>query len=473
MITTPLKKNKIHLPDYDYQKDLKNRLLMSDFSIFDVEVIEELINGSLHTTVQALAEELCVDSEEIFSVLNKLSETGLFTLDSQQITVNKEIRKYFELQIEKFDTDFRADMDYLQGLLTKVPIHLLPNWYSISKTADNIFEAICERYLSSPKVYRQYLDELELDDPIHERIAQEVFNSPNLQLPAESLIKKYHLSQEEFEVCMLHLEFNFICCLSYQIIDNQWCGVVTPFYEWRHYQLFLNSTETSSIEDESAIHKPFTESFAFVKAMNQVVEIIKEAPLAWSEEESQLSPESVGILLRQCDKHSLLEEQLHSHFNTVIIKLISLGFVTCNSGLLTFAAEAAQEWLQMETKDQAIYLYRHPCDWAERTDLPFASMRNFRQAEKSLRRVVNEDWVLFSDFIPGVIHSFSHQDPIQLKREKRRWHYALPKHGPDEQHFIYVTIFERLFQVGMVETGVIEGKECFCLTDLGRESICN
>ena len=44
--TNIFRKNKINLEDYDYQKDIQNRVLMSHFSTEDLEVLEEIVYSS-------------------------------------------------------------------------------------------------------------------------------------------------------------------------------------------------------------------------------------------------------------------------------------------------------------------------------------------------------------------------------------------------------------------------------------------
>ncbi len=67
--------------------------------------------------------------------------------------VDKDVRKYFEAKVEKFDEDFQPNLDFLQSILNKVSIHTLPLWYPIPRSTDNIFASIIETYFSTPKIY--------------------------------------------------------------------------------------------------------------------------------------------------------------------------------------------------------------------------------------------------------------------------------------------------------------------------------
>src|SRR5574338_19380 len=96
---SPARKNKVNLADYNCQQDIENRILMSDFSTLDIEVLEEILYSPLKIS------------------LKKLSLTGLVSIQDDAILVDKEKRKYFEFQIHRFDSQFKPDMEYIQGIL--------------------------------------------------------------------------------------------------------------------------------------------------------------------------------------------------------------------------------------------------------------------------------------------------------------------------------------------------------------------
>jgi predicted transcriptional regulator len=250
MIPSPTKKNKIKLSDYNYKRDIENRLLMSHFTAFDVEVLEEILHSNLKISMLELAEFLEADTLDLLPTLEKLSKTGLLAIKGDTIEVDKEMRKYYDFQIRKFDNDFKPGMEFLQGLLQKVPINILPLWYALPKTADNIFESIVDKFLHTPRVYQRYLAELNFEDLIAQGIIDDLFKSPNLKLLATDIRKKYNLSLEKFEEYLLHLEFNFVCCLSYNEMDGYWTEVVIPFYEWKTYLNHLIETEIEPVKGE-------------------------------------------------------------------------------------------------------------------------------------------------------------------------------------------------------------------------------
>ena len=140
-------------------------------------------------------------------------------------------------------------MEFLQSLLSKVPIHVLPMWYAISRTSDSIIGSIIEKYLGTPKIYEKYLQEINFDDPILKKISKDVFSAPNFTIEASQLRKKHRLSHENFEKYMLLLEYHLVCCLSYQPVKGGWQEVVTPFHEWKEYLCFLRDTEPEPIKE--------------------------------------------------------------------------------------------------------------------------------------------------------------------------------------------------------------------------------
>src|SRR3569832_2080321 len=136
---TAAKKNKISLADYNYRRDIENRLLMANFSTFEVAVLEEILYSSIKTPIRKIAKNLERGEEELLPILEKFSKTGLLIIEGDAIVVDKETRKYFETEIEKFEEGFTPGMEFLQNLLKKIPIHVLPIWYSIPRTSNNIF----------------------------------------------------------------------------------------------------------------------------------------------------------------------------------------------------------------------------------------------------------------------------------------------------------------------------------------------
>ena len=151
MIQNPARKTKIELEDYPYRQDIEYRLLMSDLTLFEVDVIQEILYSSLSIPLNHLLEELNISRDKLAPILEKLTKMKLLQVHGDTIEVNKEMRKYYESQMPKFDDNFHADMNYLRGLLSKVPIHVLPLWYLIPRSSDDIFSSIIEKFLKHTK----------------------------------------------------------------------------------------------------------------------------------------------------------------------------------------------------------------------------------------------------------------------------------------------------------------------------------
>ena len=262
--TNIFRKNKINLEDYDYQKDIQNRVLMSHFSPEDLEVLEEIVYSSQRIPISRLVSQLDKNLDELQLILDKLSKTDLFKIEEDTVVVDKEMRKYFETQIQKFEDDFTPGMEFLQALLKKVPIHVLPNWYPIPRTSNNIFESLVEKYLFTPHHFQRYIEDLQSKDEIISGIIQDVFTANNYKMYAEELKLKYNLSNIDFAKYMLILEYSFALCLTYTNIDGYWKETVTPFYEWNKYMKFLSDTSTPSIQDTKSIKRNFASDFVFV-----------------------------------------------------------------------------------------------------------------------------------------------------------------------------------------------------------------
>ncbi len=203
---SPARKNKINLADYNSQQDIENRILMSDFSTLDIEALEEILYSPLKISFKKLVRTVGCSEQDLHNTIKKLSSTGLVTIQDDAILVDKEKRKYFEFQIHRFDPQFKPDMEFLQGILRKVPIHLLPSWYSIPRTSNNIFESIVEKYLLTPHIFQRYLMELNFGDQTLNAIMNDVFTAPDFKVSSSDLISKYNLKRADFEEMLLILE---------------------------------------------------------------------------------------------------------------------------------------------------------------------------------------------------------------------------------------------------------------------------
>lgn len=426
-----LKKNKVSLSDYDYEQDLRNRVAMSDFSTCDIEVLEEILYSPLKISIKKLAKNVGCSEEALKGTFKRLEAVGLFEQKGEHLYVDKEKRKYFEFEINRFDPTFKPDMEFLQGLLRKVPIHVLPTWYSIPRTSNNIFESIVEKYLISPHIYQRYLMELNLDNPVIDAIINDVFSSQDLKVTSSDLIKKYNLLREDFEEIMLLLEFNFVTCLVFEKQDDHWIEYVTPFHEWSEYLKFFQSTQASSID--TSVEATDKCDFAFIEKMSDLLKRSAQAPIT-----TDRSPH--------------------------VDKLVLVKFGQFEHGKFT-SSDTGISWIDQSLENRALSLYRHPQNRILSLDI---HERHLREAEKSIKRVLHENWILFEDFIKGVVVPLNSDSTVTLKRIGKNWQYQLPNYSPEEIEILKVTIFEWLYELGMVQIGQSEGKDCFRATPFGK-----
>jgi hypothetical protein len=455
---TQLKKNKITLSDYNYRRDIENRLLLASFTTFETAVLEEILYSPIKVQIRKIAKNIDKTEEEILSILEKLTKTGLLSIEGDSITVDKETRKYFETEIEKFEPDFCPGMEFLQNVLKKVPIHALPIWYSIPRTSNNIFESLVEKYLLTPQIYQRYLMELTFGDPALSAIAQDVLRAPDLTLSAKDVMKKYELSREKFEENMLILELHFVCCLRYQQSGSGWEEKVTPFHEWREYLTFLKTTTTQPITDIAKIERYRLHDFAFIEDMTSILQLVKKQP-------TLLNPKGYA------DFAARLQEMppTPQYLDQIVSKLQLLKLAEVEDGKLQ-AAEPAAEWLEMRVENRALYLYRHSLNKIQSVPLPshLMSEKVIRDAEKAVMRVLHTGWVFFDEFDKGVIVPFADHTAATLKKCGKGWKYALPDYTPEERAFIRAVVFEWLFEAGITAVGTHQGRECFTVTAFGQ-----
>lgn len=456
---TTFRKSKIVLSDYDYQKDIENRHLMSQFSARDLEILEEILYSSLTLSLKALAKSLEIDKEELLTTLEKLQTSGLLTVNDDTLIVDKEMRKYYEFQIIKFDENFKPGMEFFLGLLRKVPIQVLPSWYSIPRTSNNILDSLIEKYYLTPQIYHRYLMELNFPDPTFNAIMEDVFNSPEFEVTSQELIEKHHLSRSAFDEIMLHLEFSFVCCISFKKVDGAWLEVVSPFNEWRQYQLFLRNALPPSIEDKKTIVRKKEGEFSFVEELSLLLGMARKEPLT-------LKKGKPGHYALSKPLPSTSEEDLHRS----IAKLIQLKLADVVSGRL-YALESANDWLDMKVENRALYIYRHPLHRFDKEGFraELFSERALREGEKSIARVIDAGWVYFDDFIKCTFVALNDTQTVMLKRVGKSWKYQLPAYSDDEKLFLKTVIFDYLSDVGITEIGTHQGRDCFCVTPLGAK----
>ena len=229
MFSSHNKKNKINLSEYNFEFDLSQRLILSSLSIFEIEVLREIVHNSLKFSVLELCETLETPLCKIQETLKKLLSLKLFYIQNEVIHVSKDFRKYFEVQIERFNENFKPDTDFFQALLHSVPIEVLPNWFCISKSSDDIFHSIIDNFFLTPQLFQQYLKTLEHQDEIAAKVVEMVYSHIDLKVEVETILNKLSITREYLEKIIIVLEFQKVCCLRYTPLGDNWKQTITPF----------------------------------------------------------------------------------------------------------------------------------------------------------------------------------------------------------------------------------------------------
>lgn len=443
------KKNKVSLSDYDYKRDIENRLLLSQLTSHEYALLEEILFSSIRTSVRKIAKSIDLTEDEALPILQKLSKTGLISFEGDTIVVDKERRKYFETEIEKFDEKFEPGMEFLQQLLKKVPIHVLPHWYAIPRTSNNIFESLIEKYLLTPHIFQRYLLDINFPDPTLAAIAQDLFKAPHFELTTDEIQKKYRLSAEQVQEAMLNLEFHFICTFVYRKHDDKWQEVVTPFHEWKEYLSFLKETTPTCISETKKIQRYRPSDFSFVDDMTAILAHAKKEPTFLDQKNG-----SVKLATPTPDDH---------YVKRLILKIEQVELARLDGRKFSIT-EAGLEWLDLRSENKALYLYRHS------SNINSASLneKSIREIEKSILRILHSGWVRFSDFIRGVYVPIREGQSVALRKTGKHWKYQRPVYTPEELILIQTVVLEHLFEAGVIALGTFEGEVCLSVTPFGQ-----
>ncbi len=453
MDLTAQKKSKINLEDFDFKKDVQQRLFMADFTCLEIQILEEILFSPLKISIEELAQMLDLESSTIFPFLEKLENVGFLCIQAGDLLIDKEMRKHYEFQIEKFDEDFKPDMEFLQKILKRVPIQILPTWYALPRSSNNIFESIIEKYLCTPLIYYRHLVELKSQDPIYAGIINDVFQSPEKKVAACVLKEKYDLSAEEFEEYMILLELSFTCCLSYAKVNQKFEEVVTPFYEWKNYLCFLEHSNPKTYLEEK-IQSNSSVPFSFIENATHLLEMLKVTPLLKKE-----------VIQKFLDL-SLSSEYIEA----MIKKLCLIRFIEQKEDILYFC-DSSEEWLIMSKEHKALHIYRHPSNQllSFQGDSQLCTEKNIKASEKCICRVLHGNWVKFKEVVDSAITSFASANPVELLCKGKHWAYDIPNFTKEEIDLMESAVFEGLYEAGIVIIGKGEDNEkYFRVTKFGR-----
>lgn len=452
MVQSSTFKTQILLSDYSYRRDIEHRVLISNLSVFEVDVLKEILHETLTIHIDQLADNLGVSQKKLIPVLDSLSRTKLFKRNDQILHVDKDLRKYYESQMEKFEVDFIPNLEFLQSMLNNVPVHVLLLWYTIPRSSDNIFASIVEQCLLTPKTYRSYLHELNFDDPVMHSIIQDLYKAPDYRLYSKEIIAKYQLTREKFEEYLLLLEYHLVCCLSYNKEGDEWQEVVTPFSEWLEYLRFEKRSQPNVLKNPETVKVACESDFGFVEDLTTVI--------------------------KTCQKSKNLEEEIANlnltspvHIKALEYKLFQLDFVK-KSGKSIVPTERGLLWAAKSLQDRVSSLAVDPKNRiSSYENSPLWNIRNVHLVEKTMRKLKPYEWVNLEEFLSGISVPIGNKDSIRLEKIGKKWKYILPEYSLDELEFFARIIMERCFELGLTKVGQQKGEPCFCLTQFGYHFI--
>lgn len=434
LLTTP-RKNRVTLNDYPYEKDIKNRLFLSQLSDLEVVILQEILNHSLKIPLEQFAKELECSVNELLPAIDKLSMSGLFKRTAMNIEVDKEMRKFFEFQVQKFDPEFKPDLEHISNALNLLPIQILPNWYAIPRSSDHIFSSIVEKYFQTPKLYRQYLQELSFEDPILQGILTDLLQFFPQPVTAGFLKDKYAIDPETFEEYLLLLEYHFVCCLVYQELDGEWQELIKPLVEWADYLTFENEKRFQKIVGLVKPDQP--REYHFLRDCMRLLKSLEDGPQSESPSEPLINKLLQVKLIQKDEK------------------------ITLTAKGKRWLAKSEAQFLRDLSKDPLNVLSQHSQFehlW---------NMRNLKLIERSLNHLQVGEWVDFDHYFDSFIEPLGNREPVSLIKRGRKWKYAFPVYQSDEKEFVRAVLQERLVELGIIATGAYQGKMCFCVTDFG------
>lgn len=460
-----LRKQKIVLEDYDYKKDIQNRIIFSTFSPFDLEVLEEICCLSLSFNFKDLQTNLMVPTTVLEASLKKLEQLNLFTQKGELILVDKNTRKFIESQLELVEEGHSFGMEHLEKLLKKVPIFILPVWYLLPKTATAIFEGIIEKYLKTPQLYYRSIQSLQFEDELLQKIKEKLLLSKEYTLYFNELKEAFQIDDEELHKAFLLLEFHMVGILHYQKDKAEIKQTFTLYPELKKYLVFLQKNRPSSMKEELKIWRK--ESFAFVKDLASLLHLIKDHSLEVKK--------GALFLELQKDSFSHVEKALkldpecaESYLHQLVTKAVLFNLAVVQGDILSLGD--CEHFLNKTLEDRAIFAFRHPKNTLLIFNGPKAMLneKNVRECEKSINSVLDLGWVDFEDFFNILTIGINGRPPVQLCKIGKRYTYQYPNYDLVEKELIKATLFEHLFQAGLINCGVHKNRQCFIVTEFGK-----
>lgn len=450
-----VKKNKVELKDYSHERDVANRQVLSQLTQDEIVTLQEIVHGSLKTTIEKLAGLLKVEPITLEPLLKKMEEMELLKCDMGTISLNKDMRKYYCCELMRFNNSFEPDLQYLQNLLNKVPIHVLPSWYALPKSTDNIIHSIIEKYFLTPKAYQKHLDELSQELPQIDKLLKMILESENFLLPAKMVMETFKLTHAQFHELILTLEFHLAGCLCYRQSQGRWEECVTLYHEWRQYQIFLKNYSPHEIVNEEEVIRDHPNDFGFVQDLSDYLTHMLK-----------------GTLSKKAWPH-VPQEMRDEYLQKLISAAHHLKLICIDGEKVTASSQAVADWLGKNKQDQASSVYFVILNHIRKgTDEALGcTERDLREIEKSFRWVAQKNWIYFDEFCRAMTAAIGKHAPVTLVQKGKKWLYALPEYDEAEKQLLYNTIFNHMTAACLVATGKHGQRPCFRLTPYGRMTL--
>ena len=407
------RKNQINLSDYDLHFDIQIRAHLSAINERDVLFLEALIYNSLKITIEDLCTELDYSSSEITTLLSLHDTVGLYSVHGNIITIDKEVRKKIEWELEKFDPQFLPGLNLIRASLKKVPVYVLPQWYKLSKTTDNIFEAVREKFLITPQVYNAYLLENKLENPTAKQLYEAISNTENYEISLSDFLKEHPLSKEELHEAIILLEFNLMGCLIYKKNGNSYVPYVSFFSEWKTHLIDLKKKQQVFLKN--SISSPLTTETPVVNQMTNLLENLK-----------------------QINKKDQYLPILHT-----------IGFINTE---YTELSSRGKEWLELPHKNKCFVLF-NTLLYRYLTYEPLYLITNENRIRECCAILINALSQRETE-LPTIMETLSlplHKDhKMQITREGKIWAYSLPSFNEKEQNLLQHLLDHLLYYSGII-----------------------
>ncbi len=438
-----VKRNKVQLKDYDSEKDIAFRLALSSLSSLEVEILEEILFNPSTIPLVKLSRSLEIPLEILKTHLAKFSCLDC-DLKEDSLYVGKETKRYLEIEIERFKEDFYPDLSFFQALLKKVPIHILPSWYSIPRTSSHITFSIIENYVSFPNLYERHLAEIK-NTPLINKTLSLLFSEPTKKLKVETLNSHLQISSEELESLFIQLEFYFSAFISYEKTEEGFCRVLRPLKEWEDYLLFFQKKKESSVE----LPSPLVQNF--VCDLKKALLFFQNASFSEEDFETKV-PLTVTL--------PLYEETV---YKKRLLQKAKEASLIVEKGALFSLSELGRKWLESKEKDQALFLYRQGGIGSDRENFS-----DIKELEKSFSNFPKKGWVSLETFYKNGLVCLGEETKVRLKKEGKYWCYDFPKYTEEEKQYLEKLLTECFFEGGLILLSYQEKTLYFRLTELGE-----